>query len=107
MLTHGADLFTLNPHDYNNSLLHYTVQSQNHEMIQYLCLKYPLNLVMLYLNRGLDINTQNKFGETILHQSCTSQTTTKSEFIQKLLIFGANKKIKNNLGETPESKKLK
>lgn len=85
---HGADFSIKDPENYN-SLLHIASKIGNTEM------------VYLILATGIDINYQNKFGETALHYVCSKSKDIN--ILQILITKGGNPDISNNLGDSPVS----
>jgi ankyrin repeat protein len=76
----------------NNSLLHIAPYA---------------GVIRVLRQNGLDVNAQNKDGDTPLHMAVGSlgldPCPTRIKGIKQLLQEGANPEIKNNKGETPLS----
>lgn len=50
---------------------------------------------------GVDINTRNENGSTILHRLCSSDSKTASSVMEDCLSFGANPVLVNQIGNIP------
>jgi ankyrin repeat protein len=55
-------------------------------------------MIRLLIENGIDLNTQDYFGETALHKAIVEPN---SDIIELLLSRGADPYIQNQRGETP------
>eukprot|EP00347_Sterkiella_histriomuscorum_P002204 403369067 len=87
MQLHGQDLKNwVNQEDQNNSCLHYAAKANKKDIIEF-----------LYII-GVNIDQQNKYGETALHV-CSGQNKN-IDLVKHLILKGANPNLKNQLGDS-------
>ncbi|CDW82291.1 achain crystal structure of engineered northeast structural genomics consortium target [Stylonychia lemnae] len=102
MERHGQALLNIyDDPDLNNNLLHLAVKHNQYEITEYLVKMY-ICIFQSHFQRGIDVNVQNNFGETPLHQ-CSGQNKNM-EISKFLLMKGGNPNIKNRLGDSPLGK---
>ena len=83
---HGCDFHIQDTDPGKNTLLHIAVKTGKREIVQFL------------LNKGLDINALNNFGETPLHVACGKNKDL--HMVQFLVSKGSDFKIFNAMGDT-------
>jgi len=77
-----------------NQLYHYDYYT----FLSYSCEKSYLNITKFLIEQGVDINKENKLGETPIFFACRSENVN---IVKHLVEKGTNVNKENNLGETP------
>lgn len=62
---------------------------------------YGKEMISVFLNRGLDINTKDESGATVLHYAVQDENYYSKEKTADLLNFGATLEARDNAGRTP------
>ena len=75
--------------DYGNTALHYAVTLNDDSEV--------VEIVYILLNAGVNKNTRNAEGDTVLHNAAWHSTP---EVVEILLNAGVNKNAKNQYGKT-------
>ena len=83
---HGARIEMVSEDANANTLLHLAVKTGKREIVQY------------FLNKGIDVNTRNGFGETALHLVCGKFKDIC--MVQFLASKGGDYRIMNSLGDS-------
>tara|TARA_Y100000815_G_scaffold274771_1_gene309958 strand:- start:294 stop:3563 length:3270 start_codon:yes stop_codon:yes gene_type:complete len=68
-----------------------------------ICANYEdvdIELINLLTSHGMDVNSRNSMGETVLHIASTGNNT-KKPLVEKLLNLGADPSLKTSRGQTP------
>jgi len=86
---HNAKLETVSP-QYNETLLHV---ANNLDVTAWLIDKF--------IEKGLNINAKNKYGQTPLHIALFGGSTVDTEIAKLLIHKGANINVSDDYGETP------
>lgn len=89
MVCHGFEISSTKEFANQDTLLHLGVRQGNVETMKFI-LGFPI-----------EIDTQNKFGETALHLCCGQ--ASKPDLVSLLVMAGASTSIKNAIGDTPIS----
>ena len=69
--------------------------------LDYACANGHLDVAMLLVAGGADVNSQDSRGWGALHNSCTKLNSKSVELVQFLLESGANPLLLNSDGQTP------
>ena len=114
LIHHGADINAKNCS--GNTALFYSVKEISKEMVEffihnginvnienfvtlyYLCGSRNMNIIELLVSSGININSVNKNGQTVLHEATIFSQVELASF---LISHGANVNIRDNTGKTP------
>ena len=86
---------------FNNNYLRINIDSKDENGNTYLILSVKQNLesiTKLLLEKGVDVNIQNKEGNTALHYALSGKNFIIADLLKK---FGAKEDLYNALGYTP------